>query len=96
MDAIGVRELKQNASAVLARVRAGESFVVTDRGRPVARLTPLAGGSLTALREAGLIRRHTLSLEELPLPLDRAETDAPAHLRSLSDLVRADRDADSA
>ena len=38
---VGIRELKQNASAVVARVRAGDSLVVTDRGVPVARLVPL-------------------------------------------------------
>ncbi len=38
---IGVRELRQHASRWLARVRAGESFIVTDRGRPVARLSPV-------------------------------------------------------
>jgi prevent-host-death family protein len=41
MEAIGVRELRRDASRWLARVRAGESFVVTDRGRPIARLAPL-------------------------------------------------------
>jgi len=39
---IGVRELRRDASRWLARVRAGEAFVVTDRGRPVARLCPIA------------------------------------------------------
>ena len=41
METIGVRELRQYASRWLARVKAGESFVVTDRGRPVARLSPV-------------------------------------------------------
>jgi len=41
MESIGVRELRRDASRYLARVRAGEAFVVTDRGRPVAELTPL-------------------------------------------------------
>jgi prevent-host-death family protein len=41
MESIGVRELRRYASRWLARVRAGETFVVTDRGRPVARLSPL-------------------------------------------------------
>lgn len=41
MDRVGVRELKQNASAVLRRVEAGESIEITDRGRPIARLVPL-------------------------------------------------------
>ena len=41
MDSVGVRQLKQNASAVLRRVQAGEILEVTDRGRPVARLVPI-------------------------------------------------------
>lgn len=41
VEAIGVRELRRDASRWLARVRAGEAFLITDRGRPVARLSPL-------------------------------------------------------
>jgi prevent-host-death family protein len=40
MDAVGVRELRQNLSKYLAQVKEGESFAVTERGREVARLTP--------------------------------------------------------
>ena len=42
MERIGVRELRQHASRYLARVRAGETIEVTDRGKPVARLVPVA------------------------------------------------------
>jgi prevent-host-death family protein len=38
---VGIRELKEQASAVIRRVVAGETIEVTDRGRPVARLIPL-------------------------------------------------------
>ncbi|HMO52936.1 MAG TPA: type II toxin-antitoxin system prevent-host-death family antitoxin [Tepidiformaceae bacterium] len=41
MRSIGVRELRQNASKYLRLVEAGETIEVTDRGRPVAKLTPL-------------------------------------------------------
>jgi len=41
METIGIRELRRYASRWLARVKAGETFVVTDRGRPVARLSPV-------------------------------------------------------
>ena len=41
MEKVGVRALRQNASALLRRVQAGESIEVTDRGRPVARLVPV-------------------------------------------------------
>jgi prevent-host-death family protein len=40
MNHVGVRELRQNLSRYLAQIKAGESFVVTERGREVARLTP--------------------------------------------------------
>lgn len=39
-DRLGVRELKASLSASLRRVSQGESIVITDRGRPVARLVP--------------------------------------------------------
>ena len=41
MEQLGIRELKQNASAVVRRVAAGETMEITDRGRPVARIVPL-------------------------------------------------------
>lgn len=37
---VGVRELRQNLSRHLARVKAGESLLVTERGQEVARLVP--------------------------------------------------------
>ena len=39
-DPVGVRELRQNLSKYLDRVKDGESLVVTERGREVARLIP--------------------------------------------------------
>jgi len=41
MNRVGIRELRQNASAVLRRVAAGEVVEVTDRGRAVARIVPM-------------------------------------------------------
>jgi prevent-host-death family protein len=40
MAAVGVRELRQNLSKYLDRVKAGEALVVTEHGREVARLVP--------------------------------------------------------
>ena len=40
---VGVRELRQNLSKYLRRVKAGESLTVTERGREVARVVPLGG-----------------------------------------------------
>jgi prevent-host-death family protein len=41
VERIGVRELRQNASRYLARVKAGETVEVTERGVLVARIVPL-------------------------------------------------------
>jgi prevent-host-death family protein len=40
MVRVGIRELKQNPSAVLRRVKAGEAVEITERGRTVARIVP--------------------------------------------------------
>lgn len=40
MNHVGVRELRQNLSRYLGKVKEGESFIVTERGREVARLFP--------------------------------------------------------
>ena len=41
---VGVRELKQHLSEHLRRVAAGEVIRITDRGVPIASLSPIAGG----------------------------------------------------
>jgi len=46
---VAVRELRQNLSRYLDRVKAGEELVVTERGREVARLTPFASDDYAAL-----------------------------------------------
>lgn len=40
MTSVGVRELRQYLSRYLREVKEGKSFVVTERGREVARLLP--------------------------------------------------------
>jgi prevent-host-death family protein len=40
MARVGVRELRQNLSKYLTEVKQGETFVVTERGVEVARLSP--------------------------------------------------------
>jgi prevent-host-death family protein len=50
MERIGVRELNQNTSQVLARVSGGETIEITDRGHPVARLVPVSDETSTLAR----------------------------------------------
>jgi len=62
---VGIRELKQNASAVVARAAAGEALTVTDRGRPVARLLPLERKSrLQEMIDAGQIIMPERSIQD--------------------------------
>jgi prevent-host-death family protein len=56
MDRVGIRDLRQRASAILRRVAAGETFQVTDRGRPVALLVAVSSPGLEGLEERGLVR----------------------------------------
>ena len=39
---VGIRDLKNNLSRHLAKVKAGETIIVTDRGKPVARIVGIA------------------------------------------------------
>lgn len=55
MKTASVSKLKASISEYLYRVKAGEEVLVTDRGKPIARL----------------------------IPLDRSETEVPAHLLML-------------
>jgi prevent-host-death family protein len=68
MSEVGIRALKQNASAVVARAASGEVITVTDRGRPVAQLSPLPQPALDRLVDAGLARPPKHALTELPEP----------------------------
>ncbi len=48
-SSVGVRELRQNLSKHLERVKGGETLTVTERGREVARLVPTNRGSYAEL-----------------------------------------------
>jgi len=60
-----ISETKNALSALVDRVRHGETVLITDRGRPVARLEPVASaedpgpdeGRIARLERAGIIRR---------------------------------------
>jgi len=93
MQAIGVRELRRDASRWLARVRAGESFVVTDRGRPVARLAPLAPdeGYAGLVAEGRLLPGSGRLLDDVLADLDGV---APAGGTGLSAALADLRDED--
>ena len=62
---MGLRYLGQNVSRVLARVKKGESLVVTEYGRPVARLVPYAPArTLEDMIESGEVTPPSGDLQE--------------------------------
>lgn len=61
---VGVRELRQNLSVYLRRVKAGETVEVTERGHRVALLAP-GGAALTPLERLVSTGRATRAVGDL-------------------------------
>lgn len=57
MEHVAIRQLRDGLAGYLRRVRAGQSLLITDRGSPVARLTPAEDSmaALAALEAEGLV-----------------------------------------
>lgn len=90
MSTASVSELKANLSRYLREVRRGGEVEVLDRGAPVARLVPPAGGDDGGIRERligdGLLRPGSGSaaaiLESPPLALPTSISEALAEDRA--------------
>jgi prevent-host-death family protein len=71
----GVRDTKARLSEMLRDVQAGHEWIITERGKPVARLVPPKAQRdslevrLKRLEAAGIIERRTAPRLPLPLPL---------------------------
>lgn len=83
MEAVGIRELRQNLSVYLKRVTEdGETFEVTDHGRPVALLSPRKGEDwYNAMVAAGRIRPGKGNFKDLPPPIGPVSTRGTDALR---------------
>ena len=88
MGSVGLRALKQNASAVVARASAGERVIITENGRPVAQMLPLGADRLADLQAAGLLRAATASMSDIGPPPARGRR------RALGDVLAEMRDED--
>lgn len=89
MRRIGIRELRQDASTYVHQAAEGESFTITLRGRPVARLVPLdeltrgvemlleRGAQLPEARIASWSARRPLDEEPLTADLDADRDERP-------------------
>lgn len=82
---VGVRDLKNNLSRYLERVRDGEEILVTDHGKPVARVLRVdaATDRLAELVDAGLVTPPKSKRRRVPTPIKAVGT--------VSDLVAEQR-----
>src|SRR3954471_24630524 len=87
---VGVRELRQNLSIYLERVKKGEALTVTEHGAPVAILRPLAPSTnaLDRLVAEGRATAPVRSHRQLPRPL-AVKLEKP--LSDVLDELRGDR-----
>jgi prevent-host-death family protein len=87
---VGVRELRQNLSVYLDRVKRGEALTVTERGAAVAILRPLPrpSSTLDRLVAEGRATPPARPLSRLPSPLS-VTLDKP--LSDILEEIRAER-----
>ena len=69
MVEVGIRALKQNASAVVKKVAAGEPVTITHHGRPVALMVPLPASRIEQLVASGMAVAALRPLSDLPPPV---------------------------
>jgi prevent-host-death family protein len=95
MKRTSITEAKNGLSALIARVRHGESFIIEDRGLPVARLEPVASGGRRDVegRAARLERQGVLrpALSSAPRRILTTPPPTPRGGATLSDAVIAER-----
>jgi prevent-host-death family protein len=86
---VGTRELKNNFSKYLRRIKAGETITITERGKPVGHIVPVQTGlheRLRLLAESGLIEWNGQRLEKyVPKAVNQGSL-------LLSDLVGEERE----
>ena len=87
---VGVRELRQNLSVYLDRVKRGEAFEVTEHGRPVAILGP------TLPEQMSVLDRLIAEGRATPARYDHRNLTLPPAIpgRPLSAILREMRDED--
>ena len=89
---VTIRDLKNRLSEYLRRVQAGEPVIVTDHGRPIARVVPLEPADLTP--EQRLERMAEAGEVTPPRGAGRMEWTRPTRIRGrpLSSTLLEDRE----
>ena len=95
MKRTSITEAKNNLSALIDRVRQGETVLICDRNRPVARLQPVGPGDASGADAwmPGLVRDGLLAPAGKPLSLrSLPEPVKPAKPTSIVAALQADRE----
>ena len=93
MKRASISELKASLSAYLVGVKRGEEVLVTERGRPIARLIPARSADRASKRMERLIRAGIVRapLEKLPPDLLKASPVADPEGKTLEGLIEERR-----
>ena len=88
MKTASVSETRNNLSAILRQVREGESYLIVDRGKPIARLEPVTAEDQGAdRRRADLERRGILHRGRGRVRMEIIETPPPSLPKGVSALA---------
>jgi len=96
MKTATITEAKNKLSALLDQVRAGESVLIVDRGRPVARLEPALSlaedseGRLSRLERSGIVR---IAAGEPPIDVVMSKPPRPRRASSAVQALLEERSA---
>jgi len=88
MQTAAVSEIKASLSEYLGKVKAGEDIMITERGRPIARIIPLrrdqqAAGQLEHLEKKGLVKIGSGGLPDDLWNISRPQDKGAAGLAAL-------------
>lgn len=88
---VGTRELKSKLSEYMRRVKAGETIIVTERGKTIGQITPVKPtihAKLMAMVDSGLAEWNGKKVRPgKPVAINRGK-------KQVSDLVAEDRNVD--
>lgn len=86
---VGTRELKNHLSEYLRRVKAGETVIITERGKPVGQIMPIQADLTSRLKE--LVKAGVVEWNGQPVPPYQPKA-VNRSKQVLSDLVAEERE----
>lgn len=91
MHEAGIKEIKNNLSRYLARVKSGEEILITERGKPIARIIKEGEGNTSVRHALGSLIQKGL----IVMPSQSINRSKPPQVKvsgkSVSDMVIEDR-----